>query len=128
MAAYAANFISQVFRHLTRPTHRSGLRICNLILNVFANDSDPDNDLDLCSLSIVQEAQYGDVISDSNCGMLRYIPHVNYNGLDSFTYSVCDEQGACDQAKVSIEIRNVADAPIRITSYNVCYTKLLRDY
>ncbi|HLP22221.1 MAG TPA: Ig-like domain-containing protein [Chitinophagales bacterium] len=55
---------------------------------------------------------YGTVIVNGN-GTYTYSPAANFNGVDSFTYSVCDggtpEQ--CDTATVVITVTAVNDAP-----------------
>lgn len=44
-------------------------------------------------------------------GTFTYTPAANYNGTDSFTYEICDVDGDCDPATVSITI-NTADDPV----------------
>ena len=43
-----------------------------------------------------------------------YTPNADYNGTDSFTYSICDADGDCDPATVSITVNSVDDAPIAV--------------
>ena len=51
-------------------------------------------------------------------GTFSYTPAEDFNGSDSFTVLIDDGNGGTTSSTVSIEVR--------ITSYNVCYTKLLR--
>lgn len=45
-------------------------------------------------------------------GMLVYVPEENFFGEDLLTYQVCDSQGACATATVSISVQFVNDFPI----------------
>ncbi len=53
---------------------------------------------------------YGTLILNTN-GSFTYTPNTNYNGTDSFTYSVCDALTTCDTAIVVITITSVNDYP-----------------
>ncbi|HIF26242.1 MAG TPA: tandem-95 repeat protein [Micavibrio sp.] len=79
--------------------------------NVLTNDSDVDGD----DLSVVADdiitANGGSVLLLSN-GDFIYSPAVNYNGSDSFEYSVTDGQGGVSTALVNINVVAVNDAPI----------------
>jgi CSLREA domain-containing protein len=44
-------------------------------------------------------------------GTVTYTPDPNYNGEDSFTYQVCDTDGACASATVTVIVTPVSDAP-----------------
>ena len=65
---------------------------------VLANDSDPDGD----QLSVIsyQSAEYGTVVINGD-GTVSYTPAVNYNGTDSFGYTVSDGKGGTDAATVA---------------------------
>ena len=52
------------------------------------------------------------VLSLSTNGTFTYTPTGNYNGPDSFTYQVCDADGDCSTATVSITVTSVNDAPV----------------
>jgi len=45
-------------------------------------------------------------------GSYTYIPNDDYHGTDSFIYEVCDIDGDCSQATVSITINSVNDLPV----------------
>lgn len=85
-----------------------------IIIRLLDNDSDLENNIDSCSVSIQTQAQHGTVSTDGFCGRVRYTPEANYNGEDSFTYQVCDSVGACNTATVHISIDDVPDAPIAV--------------
>ncbi|MFC1781250.1 Ig-like domain-containing protein [Planctomycetota bacterium] len=83
-----------------------------LMIDVLTNDADPDND-NLMVLGITQGAN-GTVTIDTYSRLI-YKPKNNYNGSDSFTYTVSDVKGGTDTAKVDIIIGAVNDAPRIIT-------------
>ncbi|MFH4965171.1 Ig-like domain-containing protein, partial [Gaetbulibacter sp. M235] len=49
--------------------------------------------------------------ADPTDDTIDYTPDPNYNGLDSFTYEICDSNGDCDTATVSITVNAVNDQP-----------------
>jgi hypothetical protein len=81
-------------------------------INVPANDSDPDGDLDLGSVSIVSQPGNGTVTVDPITGVVTYEPDEDFNGTDTFTYEICDTEGACDTATVTVEVNPVDDPPV----------------
>ncbi|MFC1718338.1 tandem-95 repeat protein, partial [Candidatus Poribacteria bacterium] len=90
-------------------------------INVAANDTDVDGNLDPASVAITSGPSNGLLVNNGN-GTVTYTPNENYNGSDSFTYSICDtgEDGdgstdgddLCDTAIVTINIAPVNDAPV----------------
>lgn len=80
--------------------------------SLIANDSDPEGGV----LSITPETKltaHGQVAIYPN-GTYTYTPALNYNGTDSFTYQVCDDNStpACSTGTVTITINPVQDPPI----------------
>ncbi len=45
-------------------------------------------------------------------GTYTYTPNANFNGTDVFTYEICDVDGDCDPATVTITITAVDDQPV----------------
>lgn len=45
-------------------------------------------------------------------GSFEYSPALNEFGLWSFTYEVCDSEGACVEAEIELEITGINDAPV----------------
>lgn len=80
--------------------------------NVVANDSDP-NPLDTLFLQNqpLVTPLHGNLQLMNN-GTFIYSPHLNYFGLDSFSYQVCDTGNLCDTAVVYLIIQAVNDAPV----------------
>ena len=79
--------------------------------NVFANDSDPDNDE--LSIETFTQTQNGLVVQT---GMdFTYIPHENFFGTDEFTYQLKDATGTVSNfATVAIRVWSVNDEPIAV--------------
>ena len=73
---------------------------------VLANDSDPDNDP--LTITAVGPAANGTVTIDGST--ITYTPNANYNGVDSFAYTISDGQ-ATATANVTVFINAVNDDP-----------------
>lgn len=67
----------------------------------------------------VTQPSYGTVVINAD-GTITYAPDAEYNGLDSFTYTICettetpvvgDPEGLCATATVTLEVTYVNDAP-----------------
>ncbi len=80
-----------------------------IIIDVLANDSDADND-DLTIISFTQPTN-GTLVLNSD-GTFTYTPFGDYNGPDSFTYTISDGNGGTSTATVNITVTPVNDAPI----------------
>ena len=78
--------------------------------DIQALTNDVDVDGDALSVSGLGQPGHGRVILRPD-GSLRYTPTANYNGPDSFNYTIRDGQGGTDTAKVFITINPVNDAP-----------------
>ncbi|PIE65338.1 MAG: hypothetical protein CSA24_02780, partial [Deltaproteobacteria bacterium] len=78
---------------------------------VLDNDTDPDGDP--LVIQAVQQPEHGTVTINDD-GTLTYTPDSGYEGPDSFTYTVCDAQGACDTATVEIEVGDPNAAPVGV--------------
>ncbi|KAA2237822.1 tandem-95 repeat protein, partial [Chitinophaga agrisoli] len=81
--------------------------------NVLTNDSDPEGDG--LTASLVTAPVNGTVVLNSD-GSFTYTPNVNYNGLDSLLYQVCDNgtPSLCDTAVLMFNVSAVNDAPIAV--------------
>ncbi|HNT25348.1 MAG TPA: Ig-like domain-containing protein [Anaerolineales bacterium] len=77
------------------------------LLDVLANDSDPNNDL--LVISAVDEPAQG-VVLDNDLNLV-YTPTLGVGGVDTFTYTVTDGNGgyATAQVTVSLEVPPVAE-------------------
>jgi RHS repeat-associated protein len=94
------------------------------------NDSDPDND----PFSVVSYTQtsHGTVTYSYNYGSLSYQPNQDFIGQDSFTYTICDNLGACATGNGTIRVigdgvndgpcddcKGAVGSPINITNGNM---------
>ncbi|MFZ0324951.1 MAG: Ig-like domain-containing protein, partial [Actinomycetes bacterium] len=75
---------------------------------VKANDSDPDGDP--TNVTAVTQPSHG--TTKVKGSQVVYTPDHNYNGADSFTYTLCDPFGACDVATVTVTVAPRNDAPV----------------
>jgi LruC domain-containing protein len=75
-----------------------------------ANDTDADGNLDPTTTTIISGPSNGTVINVGD-GRFYYTPNTDYYGVDSFDYQICDTDGLCDTATVTININSVNDLP-----------------
>lgn len=91
------------------------------VLNVLANDKDADLPYgDVLELvRIVSTTGHGTLTLNSATQRMEYKPDLNYNGSDSFTYEIKDNQDPAvySTAEVTIHVTPVNDIPV-ITSIN----------
>ena len=83
-----------------------------VVIDVLGNDTDLDGDLDPTSVSIVAGPSHGTVDVDPDTGEVTYSPDSSYTGTDSFTYKVCDVDGNCDTATVTVKVGVVASVVV----------------
>jgi hypothetical protein len=83
----------------------------NVVIQVRANDSDQEND----TLSVTAVTQGSDGTVVINGGLdVSYTPDADFNGSDSFTYTISDGNGGSDTATVSVEVTPVNDTPTAV--------------
>ena len=82
---------------------------------VLTNDSDPDGD----PLTVIGNTNpsNGTVVMNAN-GTFTYTPGANFNGSDSFDYTISDGNGGTDTATVFINVTPVNDAPNAVNDSN----------
>jgi VCBS repeat-containing protein len=80
--------------------------------NVFTNDTNPDGATLL--LGATTSVAHGTLSLDSK-GNATYTPEKDYNGLDSFNYSIFDQYGNISNATVNITVNSVNDSPIAVS-------------
>ncbi|MCK5584514.1 tandem-95 repeat protein, partial [Candidatus Bipolaricaulota bacterium] len=79
-----------------------------VLIDVLSNDSDPDGD-DLVVQSVTQP-ENGSVV---NNGLdVVYTPDPEFNGVDSFTYTLSDGNGETAIATVTVAVAAVNDPPV----------------
>jgi Ca2+-binding RTX toxin-like protein len=79
--------------------------------DVLANDSDPDGDA--LSVESFTQPTSGAVVQNPD-GTFTYTPTGDYNGADSFTYTVSDGNGSLTTETVNITVNPVNDAPVAV--------------
>jgi len=80
-------------------------------INVLVNDVDVDGD----SLSITAfdaTTVQGSTVTCSDAGDCTYTPVLNFNGIDSFTYTASDGHGGSGTATVHVTVAPVNDNPV----------------
>jgi hypothetical protein len=79
-------------------------------IDVLVNDVDIDGDsLTIISVSI---PGFGSVSTDGNYSY--YSPDPDFNGIDSFSYTVSDGNGGTDTASVTVTVSAVNDPPVAV--------------
>jgi VCBS repeat-containing protein len=81
-------------------------------IDVAANDTDPDGNLDPATTNTTCATCTGPsngTLDNNGDGTFTYTPNPSYNGPDSFVYEICDTDLLCDTAMVSIA---VGDPPV----------------
>ncbi len=80
---------------------------------VLANDTDPD--LDLLTSTILAGPTNGSLLplGLGLNGSFVYTPNADFNGADSFTYTVSDGRGGSAVGTVSIDVTPANDPPVR---------------
>ncbi|TWU42564.1 Ig-like domain-containing protein [Novipirellula artificiosorum] len=82
-----------------------------VVMNVIANDSDPDGDSLL--VDSIGVAAHGTIANNAD-GTITYTPDANYHGSDSFTYTLADGNGGVDTGTVMVSVTPVNDAPVAV--------------
>ncbi len=77
-------------------------------IDVLANDSDADGDAP--ALGGVTQPAHGSAVKNAN-GTVTYTPRGNFNGIDSFTYTVSDGRNGTSSATVTVVVIPVNDPP-----------------
>jgi len=79
---------------------------------VSTNDTAPNDKLDLTTVKIIQNAKNGTVISNSNDGKVDYMPNIGFTGADTFVYQICTIHNVCDDATVTITVRDLGNGVV----------------
>ena len=73
-------------------------------IDVAANDTDPEGYLDASTVVIVGPASDGTLDVDTVTGAVTYTPDPGFVGANSFLYKICDTEGLCDVALVTVDV------------------------
>ncbi len=71
-----------------------------------------DVDGDTLTFVVTVDPTHGTLTFDPNTGSFRYTPAADYNGADSFVFSVSDGKATSDPATVALTVNPVNDAPV----------------
>ncbi|MFK5957858.1 MAG: tandem-95 repeat protein, partial [Lutibacter sp.] len=82
-------------------------------IDVLENDYDEDGTINPESVVITEEPFNGTVVVNTD-GTVTYTPNVDYIGDDTFVYQVCDNDGLCDTATVTVIVTGVLAAELII--------------
>jgi VCBS repeat-containing protein len=63
--------------------------------------------------TVVSTTTHGTLVFNTD-GTYTYTPNANFNGTDSFKYKVCDADGDCSEATVTITVNSVNDVPVAV--------------
>jgi CSLREA domain-containing protein len=74
-----------------------------VVINVIANDTDIDGDLNPASVTVTSNPANGSAVSNGD-GTVTYTPTGGFLGTDSFNYEVCDSANVCDTAAVTVTV------------------------
>ena len=78
---------------------------------VLGNDTDPNNNINPGSVTIITPPGQGTVTPNPN-GTITYTPGPGFTaGTDTFVYQVCDAGGLCDRATVTVTVPATAQLP-----------------
>jgi FtsP/CotA-like multicopper oxidase with cupredoxin domain len=79
----------------------------NAPLNVLANDTDADGNLDPTTVTIVVNPNKGGSVSvNPVTGIVSYTPRINFRGSENFSYTVQDAAGATSNvARVKVNVK-----------------------
>ena len=80
-------------------------------VNVRGNDSISPDTGETLTISFVTQGTNGAVAITGGGTDVSYTPNANFNGADSFTYTISDGNGGSDPATVNITVTSVNDAP-----------------
>jgi len=77
----------------------------SVTIEILANDSDSDGEIDKESVELLSQTEYGTVELNQSTGVVTYHSDITYSGEDSFSYQVQDNEGlASNEVSVTIMV------------------------
>lgn len=100
--------------------------------SVLTNDSDPEGNTLTALTTPSTSVSNGTLILTAD-GTFTYTPQANFNGTDSFTYTLSDSQGGFSTAQVSLTVNAINDVPVAATDAystleNTSFTVIASDF
>ncbi|RLD24223.1 MAG: hypothetical protein DRI71_03215, partial [Bacteroidetes bacterium] len=88
----------------------------DLDVDLSALVTDADNAVDLTTIAIVTAPTNGTISNiNTTTGVVTYTPNLNYNGGDSFTYTIDDVSGGTSNlCTITITVNPINDVPVAI--------------
>jgi hypothetical protein len=84
------------------------------VIDIVANDTDADGDLDPTSVQITQQPQHGTITVNAQTGAITYVPTTDFLGVDRIRYTVRDTASLTSQpAQVVVAVVDYANHPWR---------------
>ena len=84
-------------------------------VDVLANDTDSDSTLNAASTTVTVPPTSGSTSVNTATGVIIYTPDADFNGSDSFTYTVSDVYGKVSNGGlVTLTVSSVNDAPVAV--------------
>ena len=83
-------------------------------INVLLNDSDIDGLADSLKLTTITTTVNGGTAMITGDSIINYTPPLNFNGIDSLQYTVCDTSMGCATAWVFFTVTPINDAPYAV--------------
>jgi len=78
-----------------------------VIINIIENDIDTDGTIDPATVAIITNPAHGNVVINGD-GTVTYTPASGFNGTDTFTYTVQDDDGATsNEATVTVTVSTI---------------------
>ena len=74
-----------------------------VLVFVLDNDSDADNNIMDLTLTLTGEPSNG-TVTPTGDNAFTYTPNEGFTGTDTFTYQICDPDGQCDEATVTVTV------------------------
>jgi CshA-type fibril repeat protein/VCBS repeat-containing protein len=128
----AANCVNQLLTITVNPVNDAPIAINDVattaediavVIPVISNDSDLEGPIDPASVTITFPPSNGTTSINTLTGEVTYTPNPGYNGMDEFTYQVCDSgtplPAQCVTGIVSLTVTAVNDAPVIVDDINV---------
>lgn len=84
----------------------------SLSLSLLDLVADVEDDLDGADVAVVDEPLNGTLSYSPATGVALYVPDADYNGVDSFTFRVCDSRSSCRLGRVDLTVWAINDVPV----------------
>lgn len=82
-------------------------------INVIANDTDPNGD-SIFFVSVDDSSAKGVKLLSLGGGLIQYTPPANFNGVDTFKYTIRDGEAHTATGTVKINVRSINDLPVSL--------------